>query len=54
MTAMMCFFVGKPNFLAILATHMKQAEVILKYAMNHATPRPGFAKQLWPMKSSGH
>ena len=27
--------------------NMRQAEVILKYIMNHATPRPGFANELW-------
>ena len=29
-------------------THnMRQAEVILKYVIQHATPKPGFCKKLW-------
>ena len=27
--------------------NMRQAEVILKYVMQHATPKPGFCKKLW-------
>ena len=40
------FFRGQTELLSH-TRNMKQAEVILKYVMNHATPRPGFVKQLW-------